>query len=373
MSFQNCKISGVGVSSVQYHAMKQEVKRGDPAFVMSPSSLKKFSELPCRWVKDSDEDQSDAQFWGNLIDCLVLTPKAFGERYAIVPETYTSIGMQCPVCKTVTDSQKCQKCKVERVRVEVQKPWRAGSEFTDGWVEERKKQGFEVLRNETLTSAKTAIQSLTEDDQIRGWIEACETQVLVTGEWLDEGTGLTIPVSALLDFVPRSDSEFASCLGDFKTARSVHPRKFERQAFDFGYHIQAAFDLDIFNAAARAENPNCRERDTWCFVAQESDAPYTSNLLLFGQDGNQGLPGFVEMGREARWGGYQGILSNYCKCLKSGYWPRYSDMFNSVQGWCVLNPDIGMTIRAERVSECRFPEDSAPEVVKTLEMEEVVP
>lgn len=279
--------------------------------------------------------------------------------------------MKCPVCGSITDSKSCRACKVDRVKTENIKAWRYGAKFTDQWKEERIKEGKEVISRKDLVDADNAVKDcllapIGSDDTVARWVRSCEKQVHITGEWVDKATGIIIPVSALLDFVPFADSEFGACLGDFKTARTVHPRRFERDAFNFGYHIQAAFDIDIFNAATG------QDRNTWCFVAQENEPPYEFNLMMFGQEGAQGLPGFVEMGREERWGGYRRILADYAKCLKTGHWPRYADQFESVQGWCILNPDMGMTIRAE-MGTFQFPNEEKEQQEAEVNVDEVTP
>lgn len=365
MSFQNCKIAGVGVDSAEYHAGKEKHPRGSREFVMSPSALKAFARLPSRWKRGWNPPDTKSKQWGNLVDCRTITPELFEARYAIQPTHYTVKVLECPECGSVSDAKKCRKCDEERIEAMQEKAWTYQADFCREWREAQQKAGKAVVDPHTLADCDAAVKRLFEvvdgDDTMRRWFDACDRQVLVTGEWHDEDTGLIVPVSALLDFVPRPESEFPGYLGDFKSAVSAHPMVFQRQAFKYGYHIQAAFDLDIYNAAVPDERP----RDTWCFIIQENFAPWEPNRAIYGQEQGMGQPGFVEIGREASMGGYKGLMAQYCQCLKRGQWPTYNQNDETVDGFCVLTPEPFMAERATFSTRFAFTdaeEDSAPGV-----------
>jgi len=372
MSFQKCRVVDKGVSPSAYHAA-QTAKRGTPEFVMSPSSLKAFAALPSRWVHGWEPPDSKAKQWGDLLDCRLLTPSQFETRFAVEPAEYPDTGMKCPLCGSITDAKSCRKCKTDRIAVTVMKPWRYGAEFTDAWKAAHVVNNINVVSKPLLERCDAAAARLREvvdgDDTILRWFDCCDNQVLVEGEWRDEATGLVIPVRCLQDFVPRIRTEFAKCLGDLKSTRSAHPIKFQRQAFDFGWHIQAAFDLDLYTAATG------EDRNTWCFIIQENYEPWECNRAMYGQESGMGQPGFIELGRDARYGGYQGILSNYCACLKSGKWPRYNDTDESAQGGCNLTPEPFMADKMRFAPQYSFESDAeadAPEV-NTDDTAELIP
>lgn len=378
MSFQNAKIQGVGVDAATYHAKNAQHPRGSKEFVISPSSLKAFAQLPSRWVRGWNPPDSKSKQWGNLVDCRTLTPQLFESRYAVEPSHYTFAGMQCPKCKTVTEAKTCRACGVERVKFETKKEWNYTADVCRKWREERLAEGRTPVDSQLLSQCDAAVKRLFEvvdgDDTIQRWFEACDRQVLVTGEWHDEPTGLVIPVSALIDLVPRPNTEFAGNLGDFKSAVSAHPIVFQRQAFKYGYHLQAAFDLDLFNAATPDERP----RDTWCFIIQENFEPWEPNRAIYGQERDMGQPGFVELGRDAAFGGYEGLLAQYCQCLKRGQWPRYNNTDESVDGWCVLRPEPFQAERAMFAPKFAFTEapesDGEPDSEETaVNIDEIIP
>lgn len=338
MSFQKAKIAGVNVCGQEYHRLKNGVKRGDPKFVMSPSALKAFARLPSRWIRGWEPPETKSLEWGNLVDCRTLTPELFHARYSVQPLTYLDTKMVCPKCKSQTDSKTCRACGVERIATQIEIEWDNRSTHCSDWNAAQREQGKEVVTYDGLAECDKAVQRLFEpmdgDDTIKRFYDASERQVLLTGEWHDEDTGLIIPVSALLDLVPRGDSEFADNAGDFKSTVSAHPVYFKKQAFKYGYHIQAAFDLDLLNAATG------QERTTWCFIIQENFAPYEPNRAIYGQDTGIGEPSFLDVGRMESFGGYRALLKLYCRCLKENKWPGYNSIGMTVQGWCVLRPDM---------------------------------
>jgi hypothetical protein len=361
----------VGIDPAEYHKAKQGTKRGDPAYVMSPSSINRFAELPSKWIRGYESPTTKAQLWGNVLETPLLTPTLFDRKFAVQPAKYQTTGMQCPNCLSVTDSKKCSVCKCERVEIAVEKEWTNQSKTCQEWVAARKAEGREVISNEMKANCDQAVKRLFEprdgDDTIARWFAACDKQVWLTGEWHDEATGMVIPLSSLLDFVPHADSEFRSCLGDYKTAASANPFKFESKAYEFGYHRQAALSMDLWNLANTAENKGAR--DTWCFVVQESFEPWEPCLALFGQDGDLGDPGFVTLGRDAKWGGYEGVLAMYCQCLAKNRWPGYAAMGEQVQGWCVLRPKPWMA--TPRMVKVDFDEAEATDQAVEEETDDV--
>ena len=96
-------------------------------------------------------------------------------------------------------------------------------------------------------------------------------------------------------------------IADLKTTTDARPDAFMRDLNEYGYHIQAAFYLDVWNAA----NPDNR-KDSFCFIAVEKSAPYgiaVYNLHLEA----------IESGR----GEYMKALPIYGDCLSTNTWPCY--------------------------------------------------
>ena len=286
--FKNCQVAGVGVDSQKYHT--QAAERGTPEFIMSPSSLKEFAHCPSRWRNGYKQPDSDAKDFGSLLDCILLTPEQFKTRYAVKPETYKD------------------------AKTGELKPWNGNSGVCKAWMEEHadfcKVSSYEVLE------AQTATKRLMADETIAEYVNNSDKQVQLSGEWHDPATKLVIPVQCLIDLVPKEDSAFRKSLGDLKTTRNGAQSPFSRQVFTFGWHIQAAMDLDLFYEA------NHQDRSDWIFIGIENYPPFQTARRLLSLD-------FVEIGRAT----YKDALKRYAKCLKTGVWEGYDapEEFSLVQ------------------------------------------
>lgn len=322
MSFQNCQILGRDINAKQYHEGKGV--RGDKNFRVSPSMLKAFMASPSKWFRGYNYPDSASKDWGNLLDVRLLTPDQFSKVYAIEPETYVTSVMECPSCKSQTDSKKCAKCGVERVKVSLSKPWNNLAGECREWIAVQ--GGKEIVASDKVNDADKAIARLHEDDIISAWHAASDKQVLVTGEWHDKATGLVIPVECLIDYVPRKDTEFKSSLGDLKSTTNGALRPFAKWCCNVGYHQQGSFDLDLFNSATG------EERQSWVLILSENYAPWEVGKRLLSLE-------LIEIGRA--W--YRMALTHYVQCLASDTWPGYDDHKDAVQGWSVIEPEKYMS------------------------------
>jgi hypothetical protein len=320
MSFANVRIVKLVVDPREYFT--QPVPRGHRDFEMSISALKEFATCASRWQAGYEPPASSSRDYGSLLDTLALNPEEFDRRYVVQPDTYTSTGMECPQCKTVTTSKKCSTCKCERIEVEIKKPWSNQSATCQEWLAERQKQGLEVVWPGDRDKAAAALKRLHQDAIIATFLDCSDKQVWIAAEWTDKATGLTIPVKCMIDAVPRIGTPFYKNIGDLKTSTTADPQRWSRKVFEFRYHWQGAFNLDIYRAARPDE-----DRCNFCHLIQESFAPYEPGHSIMSEQ-------FLELGRAA----YERALSNYCWCLKNNRWPGYDDNDESIQGWSVAQP-----------------------------------
>lgn len=353
--FTNARIIGpIPANAAEYHT--PTAQRGAREFVMSSGALREFAACPERWRQGYQSPDSDARTWGSLIDCLLTTPKQFESIYAIAPDTYITKALTCPKCDSVSGSAACRKCKRARVEIVVSKDWNNNATECKTWAAARKAEGREIVSARLVADARAAIGRLNHDEIIAAWLAACDCQVWVAGEWHDEPTGLQIPVKALLDFRPRPGTEFAKCLGDFKTTRNAAAMPWQRWCFTAGYHIQAAFYMDLYTAATG------EDRNTWCFIVQENYAPWQPGKRMLAQD-------FLTLGRAQ----YRQMLGNYCQCLARDRWPGYDDTDEAVQGWTLVAPEPFMAERAAFAPRYEFEEESTEAAPVALNELEVVP
>lgn len=295
--FKNCKIVGMDVNPKDYHANKAQVPLGDPTFTVSPSFLREFMICPARMKAGYEPPQSEAKEWGSLVDTLLLTPQMFDSTYVLRPETY-------PAEKGG------------------EKPWSGNSNWCKAWKEAAQARGMEIVTQQDLHEAQQAKAVFMTDSILEDFHKASDKQVMVHGQWYDEATELSVPVCCLIDYAPKKESEWKNCLGDFKTTRSAHPLAWRKWSSQRGYHLQGAFDLDLYNAATG------EDRTTWSFLIQENYAPWQTAREILSQRK-------LELGRVI----YQNALAVYCQALRWGVWPNYEQMVSPnievVQGWTV--------------------------------------
>lgn len=94
-------------------------------------------------------------------------------------------------------------------------------------------------------------------------------------------------------------------LPDLKTCDSAAPEDFEKTAWNYRYHVQAAYYLDICALLGI-------EREKFLFICVEKAAPYCVAV-------HEMHPILVEHGRKT----YQRDLALYRQCVETGEWPGY--------------------------------------------------
>lgn len=301
---KNAKIVAKNVDSEEYHDIK--ISRGDVNYPMSPSSLKQFLTCCSRWRDGYEPPDSDAKRTGRMLDTFILTPDQFGKRFVVLPAnaprkpSVTQINAAKPSPETVKAVQWWDHFKASH-------------------------EGAEIIDLEQQKECMAAYRRLQADEVISAYLDSSDRQVLAEAEWHDEKTGLVIPVRCLMDLVPRTGTEFDKTAGDYKAVSSAALGAFQRKVFDFGWHTQGAFDLDML-ALATGE-----DRNTWVWIVQENYSPWQPGKRMMSQS-------FLELGRSA----YRKALVLYCQCLKHSQWPDYDMHDEAIQNWTLVEPNPWM-------------------------------
>lgn len=264
-----------------YHAIGSDIKPGDPRLTMSRSQLERFAECPSKWLKSPSIETTNAMEFGSLVDCLVTTPPAFSELYAIYPEEYPDGkgGM---------------------------KPWSLNANYCKEWRDDQEKDGKTCIKLATFNEAVLAHDRLINDEEIGGIIQSSDMQVQIRAIWCDDATGIKVQVKAMIDFLPGSGTAFGDTIYDLKVVADANPMKWDRYVFNQGLHYQGAMYRDMVNAATGLKYRN------FANVAVESSAPYEPTVQQLSEE-------FLAMGRIA----YQSDMRNYCQCLARQKWPSY--------------------------------------------------
>jgi hypothetical protein len=291
---KNAIVIGSVLNPAEY--FKLAAPRGEIGFEMSVSQLKEFAVCASRWRDGYERPGSDSLAYGSLFDTMALTSTEFDKRYAIRPETYKDT-------------------KTGEI-----KDWHASSKVCKAWLAEHAKLIPVSVSEHQETLA--AVSRLYDDSIIGPFLDVSAKQVVVKGEWHDPKTGIVIPVKCMIDALPSYDSEFYKSVGDLKSTVSGAPLRWNRTVFNFKYHWQAAFYMDMYQAAKPDE-----DRSNFCHLVQENFAPYQPARYIMSH-------AFLELGRRE----YRKALANYCWCLDNKRWPDYNTNDESVQGWSISEP-----------------------------------
>jgi hypothetical protein len=298
---------------------------------MSSTALRKFGFCPWVWKHGKDKPRTGALDYGNLFETVLLLPETYCSRFVTRPAKYTTTGMQCPNCGSITDSAKCKECKRDRVEVAVEKDWTAQSKTCQALEAEWEAAGKIVVdqdgtdKKPGFNQAREAAGVMMRNPLAAAFIRASHYQTHVVGEWLDEATKLVIPCQCLIDLEPHEEWA-AQSLGDLKTTRHGYNAFFAEDVRSLGYHVQAAFDLDMYNAATG------QHRDRWALITSDNThpwAPGTKFLSEAGIDEAAEGPGFIDVGRVI----YRAMLAEYCHSLTTDRWREYDE------GWTEIRPN----------------------------------
>jgi len=301
------KIIGDNIEYATYAKQADGIKRGDQLFVMSRSELVNFVVNPKRWKDGYKEDHDDttATIWGSLIDCMVLTPDRFEDRYAVAPEEYRD--------------EKTGNLK----------PWNNNANVCKEWNAEQGDRT--VLKKSVKVEADAAVAAIKADPDVSKLLDCSNRQVMCLADW-EIGGVYVCTLRVLIDLAPeRADKSYGRLLGDFKTARNGNPAKWPYVVEDCGYDVQAALSLDIYNAAAK------EERDGWVFPIQENVKPYhvVKPMPALSTE-------FLKYGRAK----YEAALTLYSKCVATGIWPSFPTGNNLLVGPTqIISPDALFSYR----------------------------
>lgn len=301
--FTNAKIVGVNYDSKVYHAT-QSVKRGNPSFVMSRSELCDFAVNPDKWLKgkrlndDGDEEEtadSKSTKFGSLVDTILLDSGRFAQKIAVSPENYTN---------------KKGEMKLWSNNSTEGKEWKA-----DNASKLRVSHGM-------LLDANIAVRNILQDPWLGPLVECSQPSVLITAEYYDKATKLTIPLKFLLDMVPdKAHLEYGKSLADLKSSKSAIHRKWARSVNDFDYDVQGWMYREAYVSATGEERSDFRH------VIVENTWPFAVGRRLLSHEYMQKAQ---HKTLEALW--------FYCQCVKEQSFPGYDDV-NSFRGWTTVDPE----------------------------------
>jgi len=203
----------------------------DRADIFSPQSYLSKSRLwelqnnsLYRWrYAPAEFTGSDAADWGSIIDCLITTPDELEDIIAVNTE-------------------------FENFRTKAAREWKADA----------KESGKIVCSTDELEAANRAAHKIIDNPIAGPLLEESKKQVVLLN------TIKGIQFKALVDIAPGG-----STLVDLKTTNDLTPDRIARTIAKFGYHVQAALYLKLWNLC----HPD-QPKDRFLFIWQQSGSPY---------------------------------------------------------------------------------------------------
>lgn len=319
--FTNARIRSVD-SNPNFYGIETE-QRGSPKLIVRGHILSEILRNARRWRNGYESPKTASQEYGSLLDCLALSPMQWPKRYCVTPAEYERDGEK-------------KKWRNDLRISEVSKWWEAH-------------EGLTVVDSELNGGVHAALKVLEADPKIGAMLKSGKPQVWIEADYTDKSTGLVVPVKCLIDLVPAADHPmFGEYLVDLKTTTSASPQRFGRDVFNYNYDLQAAWYLDLYNAAKPDE-----ERIDFVHIVQENFPPYECRMPILGRR-------FVERGRLR----YQYALELYCRCVCSGFWPGYDPVATE---WPITEPEDWM-LTWERIYPDK-PDEEQEEETETTKSE----
>lgn len=106
----------------------------------------------------------------------------------------------------------------------------------------------------------------------------------------------------------RADWIRADSIVDYKTSSTANPDELVRLFWSYGYHMQAAWYIDVCELAGVIVEPE------FVFVVQEKTPPYLVTVVRYDAEA-------ITEGRRLN----RQAIRLYAECVESGVWPGYTD------------------------------------------------
>ena len=240
---------------------------------ISNSKLSKIAISPAHYKLslESPQKETDALRFGSLLHCLILDPQNFEKEFAIEPI--------------------------------VNKRTNAGKEFLEDFY--LKNEGKTIITEEQLELASILKDKLLQHP-IASKLLSGKGENEVSLFWTDDETGVRCKCK-----IDRIKNDI---IIDLKTARSTKPEDFKRQAYDLGYHRQAAWYLSGFEKCYQ------RPAKSFVFVTIEKEPPYS--ITIFEPTELLKEVGIIETSK---------LLATYKDCLDKGQFYGYDGAEPTIQ------------------------------------------
>lgn len=170
---------------------------------------------------------------------------------------------------------------------------------------------FASLKASEIRTAEACILSVLSHRDAARLIMACQSQVVVIAHTEPRRKGL-------IDLLPdpeRCDPLLLDYAFDLKSAADASAEGFANACYKFGYHIQAAYYIDLLATVGL-------KITTFGFIVVETKPPYAVAIHYMPSDSHE-----ITLGRTL----YQRWLKDYSSCLEKDQWPDYGDSWTRIR------------------------------------------
>lgn len=180
------------------------------------------------------------------------------------------------------------------------KKWKSDVKACIEWKAEQVAAGRIIVKKDEMRRVQGMVNALWSHDEVFHVIEEAKREVSVIAH--DQTND--IPFRCRMDIVPNG----LPYLADIKCVSDITDRGLTRNAYDSGWHIQAAAYLAVWNSQCGTED----RRTGFRFIAVENEAPFSVRWFECSE-------AFLSKGAEdmARY------LKLYAECTRTGIWPGY--------------------------------------------------
>lgn len=243
---------------------------------ISVSGLKEILRSPrhYQWrYLEGNDTQSPALEFGRAFHALVLEPDSVTDKVAVLPD--------------------------------INRRTNAGKDEYATFLAEN--AGKTIINSDAWVEAKEMAQAVLDNAAAR-LVLTGSGHAEVSAFWRQGEGSHAVDARARYDWM-RSDG----LLVDLKTTVDASAEGFGKQAYNFGYHMQAWFYMEGYRAATG------KEPEGFCFIAVEKSAPYCVGVYV-------ASPEMLELGRMD----CEKALGIYRQCREENYWPGYPEMIQSL-------------------------------------------
>jgi hypothetical protein len=153
----------------------------------------------------------------------------------------------------------------------------------------------EQIKPDTYDKIQSMRKTIMKDDEIAEMLRGGFPEMSIVGE-LDG-----VQVKTRPDLITANGG-----LVNYKTTTDVHPERFGRKAYDYGYLLKASLEYDMFTLAYG------KPPAFYVLLGQEKTSPFAFKPYYLSKQ-------HLEIGRSQ----YRMALATYEHCLKNDNWPAY--------------------------------------------------